>query len=44
MWTGIVSLEGGEYYMLAPLSVLTFVGVPLLLLQNLLTALLAAPQ
>ena len=35
MWTGIISLEGTEYYTLAPLTVVIVVGLPLLLLNRL---------
>lgn len=34
MWTGIVSLEGTEYYLLAPLTVLSFVGIPMYFLHS----------
>jgi hypothetical protein len=33
MWTGIISLEGLEYYALAPLTIIVVIGLPLAILQ-----------
>ena len=41
LWTGVISLEGLEYYALTPLVVIVLVGLPLFLLSYIFTNLFA---